>query len=232
MKPLCRSYDKNLSTIRWMKQTQLQLKLSPVKTKAIHTWTCVRLLLQRGTHSGVSAESASQLGSKTGLRLLFWLCRARGESSLSVERLHGRSTTVAVDLPLFARIFLQLLVLDGGERLFGHDQAPSKCLPQQQVSRNILFSPLALLTARGQESWLGRGHRISLHTCTCSTVMLHVSCADAEVAFEYMHVECTVRIGNVVSLLLWTSKIFSRCALQTFLLPLTHNLAKVPHQLF
>ena len=88
------------------------------------------------------------------------------------------------------------------------------------------------ISARGQESWLGRGHRISLHTCTCCTVMLHASCADAEVAFEYMHVECTVRIGNVVSLLLWTSKIFSRCALQTFLLPLTHNLAKVPHQLF
>ena len=41
---------------------------------------------------------------------------------------------------------------------------------------------------RGQESWLGGGHRISLHTCTCCTVMLHASCADAEVAFEYMHV--------------------------------------------
>ena len=81
---------------------------------------------------------------------------------------------------------------------------------------------------RGQESWLGRGHRISLHTCTCCTVMLHASCADAEVAFEYMHVECTARIGNVVSLRLWTSKIFSSCALQTFLLPLTHNLTKVP----
>ena len=50
-----------------------------------------------------------------------------------------RSTTVAVDLPLFARIFLQLLVLDGVERLFGHDQAPSKCLPQQQVSGKLLF---------------------------------------------------------------------------------------------
>ena len=58
--------------------------------------------------------------------------------------------------------------------------------------------------------------------------MLHASCADAEVAFEYMHVECTVRIGNVVSLRLWTSKAFSSCALQTFLIPLTHNLAKVP----
>ena len=31
-----------------------------VKTKAIQTWTCVRLLLQWGTHSGVSAESASR----------------------------------------------------------------------------------------------------------------------------------------------------------------------------
>ena len=50
-----------------------------------------------------------------------------------------RSTTVAVDLPLFAPIFLQLLVLDGVERLFGHDQAPFKCLPQQQVSGNLLF---------------------------------------------------------------------------------------------
>ena len=37
---------------------------------------------------------------------------------------------------------------------------------------------------------------------------------------------------NVVSLRLCTSKIFSSCALQTFLIPLTHNLAKVPHQLF
>ena len=29
----------------------------------------------------------------------------------------------------------------------------------------------------GQESWLGRGHRISQHTCTCCTVLLHASCA-------------------------------------------------------
>ena len=57
-----------------------------------------------------------------------------------------RSTNVAVDLPLFARIFLQLLVriLDGVERLFGHDKAPSKCLPQQRVEQ-FCFSPLALL---------------------------------------------------------------------------------------
>ena len=142
MKSLRRSYDKKRSTIRWMKQTQqtqLQLKLSPVKTKAIQTWTCVRLLLQWGTYSGVSAESASR-GIEDRTTLLFWLCRALGESSLSVERLHvDLYTTVAVDLPLFARIFLQLLVLDGAERLFGHDQAPSKCLPQHQVSGNLLF---------------------------------------------------------------------------------------------
>ena len=65
--------------------------------------------------------------------------KTRLKSSLSVERHACRSTTVAVDLPLFAHIFLQLLVLDGVERLFEHDQAPSKCLPQQQVSGNLLF---------------------------------------------------------------------------------------------
>ena len=42
-------------------------------------------------------------------------------------------------MSLCARIFLQLLVLDGVERLFGHDHAPSKCLPQQQVWGNLLF---------------------------------------------------------------------------------------------
>ena len=39
---------------------QLQLKLSPVKTKAIQTCNRIRLLLQWGTHSGVSAESVSR----------------------------------------------------------------------------------------------------------------------------------------------------------------------------
>ena len=52
-KSLRRSYDKKRSTIRWIKQTQLQLQLSPVKTKAIQTWTCGHLLLERGTHHGV-----------------------------------------------------------------------------------------------------------------------------------------------------------------------------------
>ena len=99
-----------------------------------------------GEHILLSGRRVLREGSKTRLRLLFWLCRARGESSLSVEQLHVDLTTVAVDLPLFARIFLQLLVLDGVERLFGQDQAPSKCLPKQQVSENsFYFSPLALL---------------------------------------------------------------------------------------
>ena len=84
-----RIYDKKRSTIRWMKrmQLQLQLKLSSMKTKAIQTWTCVRLLLEWRRHSGVSVESVVQ-GSKTGTRLLFWLCRVCGESSRSVEGLH------------------------------------------------------------------------------------------------------------------------------------------------
>ena len=128
MKSLRRSYDKKRSTIRWMKQTQLQLKLSPVKTKAIQTWTCVRLLLQWGTHFGVSAESASRgIEGRTASVLLVMSSAWR---KFTQRRTTARwSTTVAVDLPLFARIFLQLLVLDGVERLFGHDQAPSKCLP-------------------------------------------------------------------------------------------------------
>ena len=88
MKSLRRSYDKKRSTIRWMKQTQLQLKLSPVKTKAIQTWTCVRLLRQWGTHSGISAKSASREIEDGTASVVLIICRARGESSLSVERLH------------------------------------------------------------------------------------------------------------------------------------------------
>ena len=65
-------------------------------------------------------------GSKTGTRLLFWLCRVCGESSLSVEGLHvdlqlSRSTCQC----LWASSFSYVL-LDGVDRLFGHDQAPSK----------------------------------------------------------------------------------------------------------
>ena len=149
MKSLRWSYDKKVfCTTRWMKQTQLQLKLSPVKTNAIQTWTCIRLLLQRGTHSGVSAESASRgIEDRTASVVLIMSSAWR---KFTQRRTTARwSTTVAVDLPLFARIFLQLLVLDGVERLFGHDQAPSKCLPQQQVSGNLLlFATCASLPRR------------------------------------------------------------------------------------
>ena len=138
MKSLRRSNDNKRSTIQWMKQTQLQLKLSPVKTRATRPIGLVSACFSSGEHILVSVRRVLREGSRTALRLLFWLCRARGESSLSVERLK-------VDLQLSWstchcwRIFLQLLVLDGPERLFGHDQAPSKCLSQQQVSGNILF---------------------------------------------------------------------------------------------
>ena len=121
MKSLRRSYDKKWSTIRWMKQTQLQLKLSPVKTKAIQTWTCVRLLLQWGTHSGVSAESASR-GIEDRIASVVLIMSSAWRKFTQRRTTAGRSTTVAVDLPLFARIFLQLLVLDGVERLFGHER--------------------------------------------------------------------------------------------------------------
>ena len=108
MKSLRRSYDKKRSTIRWMKQTQQQLKLSPVKTKAIHAD-----LDLCPSASPVGNTFWCQWGecffardrSKTGLRLLFWLCRAGGESSLSIERLHvvyicrGRLATVCTHFP-------------------------------------------------------------------------------------------------------------------------------------
>ena len=138
------SYDKKRSTIRWMKQTQLQLKLSPVKTKAIQTWTCIRLLLQWGTHSGVSAESASR-GSKTGLRLLFWLCRARGESSLSVERLHvdlqlSRSTCHCLHAFSFSYLFSMAL-----RDFLNMTKRPPSVSPSNKWVETSCFSPLALL---------------------------------------------------------------------------------------
>ena len=142
MKSLRRNYDKKRSTIRWMKQTQLQLKLSPVKTKAIQTWTCVRLILQWGTHSGVSAESALRgIEDRTASVVLIMSSEWRNFTQRRTTT--RRSTTVAVDLPLFARIFLQLLVLDGVERLFGHDQAPSKRLPPATSEwKNFVFCHL------------------------------------------------------------------------------------------
>ena len=145
MKSLGRSYDKKRSTIRWMKQTQLQLKLSPVKTKAmIQTWTCVRLLLQSETHSGVSAESASR-GIEDRTASVVLLMSSAWRKFTQRRTTARRSTTVAVDLPLFARIFLQLLVLDRVERLLDMTNRPVSVSPHQQSVEIFCFSALALL---------------------------------------------------------------------------------------
>ena len=125
-----RIYDKKRSTIRWMKrmQLQLQLKLSSMKTKAIQTWTCVRLLLEWGRHSGVSVESASCRDRRqTGTRLLFWSASV-WKKFAQRRRTARRSSAVAVDLPVFSSILASFsyVLLDCVDRLFGHDQAPSK----------------------------------------------------------------------------------------------------------
>ena len=106
MKSLRRSYDKKRSTIRWMKQTQLQLKLSPVKTKAIQTWTCVHLLLQWGTHSGVNAESAASRGieDRTASVVLIYVERVEKVHSGSndctlIYNCRGRLATVCTHFP-------------------------------------------------------------------------------------------------------------------------------------
>ena len=120
------------------KQTQRQQKLSPVKMKAIQTWTCGRLLLKWVTDSGVSAEKASQgIEDRTAFVVLMMLSAWR--KSAQRRRTTRITAAVAVVLPLFARIAIQLRVLDGNERLLG--QAPSKC--QQQVSGNLLFFEFA-----------------------------------------------------------------------------------------
>ena len=144
MKSLRRSYDKKRSTIRWMKQTQLQLKLSLVKTKAIQTWTCVRLVLQWGTHSGVSAESASRvIEDRTASVVLIMSSAWRKFTQRRTTA--RRSTTVAVDLPLFASIFLQLLVLDGVERLLDMTKRPLSVFPTNKSVEIFCFLALALL---------------------------------------------------------------------------------------
>ena len=107
-------YDKKRSTQRGMnsKQTQLQLHLSPVKTKAIQTWTCGRLLIEWGTHSGVSAENASR-GIEDRINSVCCFDYVECVENAQRRRTAHRSTAVAVGLPLFASIFTQLRVLDG-----------------------------------------------------------------------------------------------------------------------
>ena len=134
-----------------MKQTQLQLKLSPVKTKAIHA----RLGLVSpppspgggggGGHILVSVRRVLREGSKTRLRLLFWLSRARGESSLSVERLHGdlqpsRSTCHFLHAFFFSYLFWTAL-----RDLFDMTKRPPSVPPSNKWVEIFCFSPLALL---------------------------------------------------------------------------------------
>ena len=138
MKSLRIICDKKRSTIQWMKKTQLQLNLSPVKTKATQTWTCGCLLLECGTHSGVGVESASRgIEDRTAsvVSITSRACRKLGRC----QRTARRFTTVAVDFAQFASIFIQLSVLDDVDRLLRDDQAPCRRPTRQQVSGNLLF---------------------------------------------------------------------------------------------
>ena len=76
----------------------------------------------------------------------------------------------------------------------------------------------------------GRGHRISQHTCTSCTVMLHAAWVSKLRSSTWrVHVvfACGVHGSGTLCRSIFECR-RSFCALQTFLLPLTHNLAKVP----
>ena len=55
------------------------------------------------------------------------------------RRTARRSTVVAVDLPVFQASSFSYLLLDGIDRLLGHDHSPSKMSHQATVSGNLLF---------------------------------------------------------------------------------------------
>ena len=125
-----------------MKQTQLQLKLSLVKTKAIQTWSWCPSASPVGNTFWCQCGECFARDRRQDCAEAVVLIMSRALRKFTQRRTTARtrrSTTVAVDLSLFACIFLQLLVLDSVDRLFGHDQAPSKCLPQQQVSGNLFL---------------------------------------------------------------------------------------------
>ena len=92
-----------------------------------------------GEHILVSVRKVRREGTKTGLRVLVLMISSAWRKFAQRRRTARRSTAVAVDLPLFTRIAIQLRVLDGVERLWGHEQAPSKRLTQQQGSEKLLF---------------------------------------------------------------------------------------------
>ena len=88
-------------------------------------------------------EGVVRHASKTGLRLLFWLCRMWGESVLSAEGLHINlqlSRTTCHYLQAFS--FTYVFFFGGGG---GMTKRPLKCLTQQQVSGNFLVFATALL---------------------------------------------------------------------------------------
>ena len=119
--------------------------ISLVKTKAIQTWTLSPPASPVGNtfwcQCGECFARDRRQDCAEAVALIMSSAWRKFTQRRTTARSSCRSATVAVDLSLlvFACIFLQLLVLDGVERLFGHDQAPSKCLPQQQVSGNLLF---------------------------------------------------------------------------------------------
>ena len=86
-------------------------------------------------------------GSKTGTRLLFWLCRLCGESLLSVEGLHVELQLSRSTCQCFQASSFSYVLLDGIDRLLDMTKRPLKCLTQQPWVEIFCFSPLALLSS-------------------------------------------------------------------------------------
>ena len=118
--------------------------VTPVETKAIQTWTCDHLLLEWGTHSGVSAESASR-GIEDRTASVVLICRARGETSLSVERLHvdlqlSRSTCHCLHAFSFS-----YLLLTAFRDFLDMTKRPLSVSPSSKWEEIFCSSPLGLL---------------------------------------------------------------------------------------
>ena len=112
-----------------------------MKTKAIQTWTCVRLLLEWGRHSGVSVESASC----TDLRQARACCfdcvecvekvRSASKDCTYIYSCRGRLASVFKH-PWPHSVTCSWTALTG---FLDVTKRPLKYLTQQQVSGNILF---------------------------------------------------------------------------------------------
>ena len=124
-----------------------QLHWSSVRWKRKRSWLgLVSACFSSGEHILVSVRRVLREGSKTRLRLLFWLRRARGESSPSVDRTTARrSTFVAVDLPLFARISFSYLFWTALRDFLDMPKRPLSVFPSNKWVEMICFSPLAPL---------------------------------------------------------------------------------------